>query len=532
MELKWHVNGQTGTYELAEGRSRVIVPLRRDEVLTCAEAELAVTASRKMFFNGYQTWTHCPEYTLADRIRGVDRLPKFGVRLLSLDRFADYHFVDYPVRKGIFHGFSWCYFRDGGHYRLFASLDERPGYTVFAYDSGREVLRITRDCKGTAVKGSDFPAFELFYAEGSEQEVFDGWFDAMGVRSAPPRIKGYTSWYNRYQRISAKTIDDDLAGARRLFDPGDLFQIDDGWEPAVGDWDRPHPGKFPDGLGPVAEKIHAAGFKAGLWLAPFVCSRSSAVFRDHPDRLLRYRGKPWRNGLNWGGFYSLDIDHPGVTAYLEQVFSRVFDEWKFDLVKLDFLYAAAPLASGDHGYPSDVPFSESRAARMIRALTLLRHLCRDKLILGCGGPVMPAFGLVDYCRIGPDMSLNWDDLPFMRIIHRERVSTRNSLDNTIFRRQLDGRAFGSDPDVFFLRDKNLSLSAEKKQYLAAVNALFGSVWLTSDDPGSYDSEKTARYRQLAHLREAAEDRRIDPDTLAVRYTLDGREYLLPYPGKR
>ena len=529
MKIHWYVNEQEGTREIVPGCSRILVPLREGEVITRAEAEMPVPVSRKMFFNGFQTWTHCPEYSPSDRIRPLHGLPKPLGRLLAYDHFGDYHFVKYPARRGCLHGVSWCYFRDGDRYRLIASLNEEPGYTLFSYDTEREFLKLERDCRGCCPPGPEFPAFELFYAEGSETEVFGQWFDALRLHNKRPRVKGYSSWYSHYGRISEARIRTDLNGARKIFDPGDLFQIDDGWEPFVGDWETPDPKKFPRGLKPLAEEIHKAGFQAGLWLAPFVCERRSALFRKHPEWLLRYKGKPWRAGPNWSGDYALDIDHPGAAAYLTRVFRRVFDEWGFDLVKLDFLYAAAPFATGDHGAPDDRPFPESRAGRMIRALRFLRELCGEKLILGCGVPVMPAFGLVDYCRVGCDVTPYWNDRPWTRILHRERVSTRNSLGNTIFRRQLNGRAFGSDPDVFFLRDRQAAYSEQEKFYLAAVNALFGSVWLTSDDPNGWDEKKTAQYRQLSRLREAA-DARIDPDTLSVRYTLDGEEHILNYPG--
>ena len=198
-------------------------------------------------------------------------------------------------------------------------------------------------------------------------------------------------------------------------------------------------------------------------------------------------------------------------------------------MKLDFLYAAAPFHSGDHGKSGDGPFTESRAGRMIRAMEWLRELCGEKLMLGCGVPLMPAFGLADYCRVGSDVSTGLDDLPVMGILHRERVSTRQSVRNTIFRRQLNGRAFGNDPDVYFLRDKKLGmLSKEEKEYLAMTDALFGSVRLTSDDLNAYDEAKAARYRELSALRDAS-DISVDPDTLTVRYTRDGTEHRLPCP---
>ena len=90
-------------------------------------------------------------------------------------------------------------------------------------------------------------------------------------------------------------------------------------ETFVGDWETVNLKKFPNGLTPIVQQIHTAGFQAGLWLAPFVCEKKSALFHDHQDWLLRYRGKPWKNGPNWSGHYSLDIDNPEVVAPLDRL---------------------------------------------------------------------------------------------------------------------------------------------------------------------------------------------------------------------
>ena len=121
--------------------------------------------------------------------------------------------------------------------------------------------------------------------------MFDGWFQAMGIKPrTEKKLAGYSSWYNRYQDITEDTIREDLTGCRSLLCPGDLFQIDDGWEPKVGDWLETDAQKFPHGLKGMVEEIHAAGFQAGLWLAPFVCEKDSALFRQHPDWLLKVDG--------------------------------------------------------------------------------------------------------------------------------------------------------------------------------------------------------------------------------------------------
>ena len=498
-KLQWTVELEhrppiTGTAESSgEVRIRCDAPAGILKSVT-ARLEFPLAPAEKAFFNGYQSWTWCPEMGPKDRQRGVKHVPGPLLKKFAFDRYGDYHFVDYPNCPGRFHGFSYGYFRQGERFRLFASLDERPGYTIFSYDVKTQVLTITRDCTGVRHGGGPLSAFDLYFAQGSEEAVFDGWFSAMGCQ--PWQIKplaGYTSWYNRYEAIKEQDVRNDLAGCRELLRPGDLFQIDDGWEPSVGDWLEPDEHKFPGGMKALSDEIHQSGFLSGLWLAPFACTEQSALYRQHPDWLLKMDGKPWKAGGNWGGFYALDMDVPGVQDYLKRVFDRVLNAWGYDLVKLDFLYAAAPFGSEN----------ESRAGRMIRAMELLRSLCGDKKILGCGVPLMSAFGLVDYCRIGCDVSLRWDDSWYMRLFHRERVSTKHSLDNTICRRQLGGRAFGNDPDVFFLREENCRLTPEQKNRLAQTNARYGQVLLISDDPNSYTPGMKEQYYRVRREWESA-----------------------------
>ena len=519
-ELRWTV---TVDETIASGRAEISSgPLHIDSDIHAGTIK-KVTAvlpwemgeDERAFFNGYQTWTYCPEDRKRDKIRGLAHVPKFLLDKYAFDRYGDYHFVDYPNKRGRFHGFSYCYFRRGERFRLIASLDERPGYTIFRYDSGRGLLTIERDCAGVEHPGGTLHAFDLYFAEGTEAQVFDSWFSALGIRPRTNRrLAGYSSWYNRYQDIDDTAIRSDLDGCKTLFQPGDLFQVDDGWEPWVGDWLEADSVKFPNGMKAVSDEIHSEGFLAGLWLAPFVCETRSALYRDHPDWLLKADGRLWKCGGNWSGFYALDIDVPEVRDYLRRVFDRVLNQWGFDLVKLDFLYGAAPFGNG----------MESRAGRMIRAMELLRQWCGDKLILGCGVPVMPAFGLVDYCRVSCDVSLDWDDVWDMRLVHRERTSTKQAIGNTIFRRQLNGRAYLSDPDVFFLRDMNIKLTPDQKDKLARVNALLGGVLLTSDNPAQYSAAAREQYHSLRKA-DQMENIRVDADQgLAVVYTQKGKQF--------
>lgn len=104
----------------------------------------------------------------------------------------------------------------------------------------------------------------------------------------------------------------------------DIFQIDDGYQSATGDWLSIDNKKFPNGMKSVADKIHSKGMLAGLWLAPFGAEFTSKTATQHHDWLIRKKnGHPVTCGINWGGFYALDIEVPEVKNYIKH-FSMSF----------------------------------------------------------------------------------------------------------------------------------------------------------------------------------------------------------------
>ena len=131
-----------------------------------------------------------------------------------------------------------------------------------------------------------------------------------------------------------------------------------------------------------------------------------------------------------------------------------------------------------------------------REFNLFQDVAAARIVFGCGVPLMPAFGIVDYCRVGPDVTLDWDDKPLMRLAHRERPSTRHAVGNAIYHRQLDGRAFLSDTDAFFLRKDNIRLSESQKVQLYEACAEYGSMLLSGDDVSQYDDPQIGQYRSI------------------------------------
>lgn len=498
-------------------RLKVTINPKRPITIESARIEKAWACTKKdrILLNGYQSWTDTRELTRNDRMYGLRRAPKFAVKKYGFNRYGDYHIVDYSGKKGELHGFSYGYIRRGDEIDFIGSLNERTGYTVLKLNSKKQSLRIEKDCSGLLIS-EPYELFDVAFLRGSDDAVFDRYFHLMEIEKPKHSpLRGYTSWYDHYQNINADIISRDLEGMDSLPVKAEIFQIDDGYQTAVGDWLSIDSTKFPNGLKPTVDTIHADGMLAGLWLAPLVCETKSEIFQNKKDWLLKdSNGEPVFCGCNWSGFYALDIDNPEVREYLKTVFDTVLNDFGFDFVKLDFLYAASVVNTAE----------KTRGQSMCEAMDLLRELVGDKLILGCGVPLWPAFGKVDYCRVGCDVGLDWDDIPIMRIMHRERISTKNTICDTIFRRQLNGRAFLNDPDVFLLRYKNLKLSEKRKRQLATVNGLFGSVLFMSDNAGIYDEKQNEMYSHIMSLKEA----KINSVTckkkhICIRYTHNNNE---------
>ena len=436
--------------------------------------------NEKFFVNGYQSWTTSGEMSSEDIYRGTT--PLAGVTKYTKDMAitsGDYAFTRYETRPGFFHSFTYTYLRRGDELEFFGSLSERNGYTVFYSDMEKHIFSVEKDVEGLTIS-EPYEMFDIVRFVGGYDEVFDKYFAAMSLPAKKhiDRLTGYTSWYNYFQKIDENIILRDLKGLSRAHDSVNIFQIDDGYEPFVGDWLDYNGRDFPNGMKTIADAVHREGYLAGIWLAPFNVQRGkSRILKEHPDWLIRNPdGKPQLGCVAWGGAYTLDIYNSEVREHLKKVFDTVLNDWGYDMVKLDFLYSQCRT-------PRD---NKTRGTIMCEAMDFLRECVGDKIILGCGVPLGPAFGVVDACRISCDVDLSYGGKFYNSMsINNELPSAQNAINNSMFRRHLNGRAFLNDPDVFFLRDHNLTFTWEQKLLLAKINNLFGRVLFVSDDAGEY-----------------------------------------------
>lgn len=495
--------------------------------------DMPLSAAARFFTNGYQSWSESRWLPVNGQI---PRLRRIARRHMGL--YGDAMIDGIPEGTGRLH--SWTYTLLGENpaaLTFLGSLNESTGFTLFLYDHSSGILTVRMDLQGLQLSHS-FPALDFVVLHTGEQTAYDAYFQLLEIKppARPPAV-GWTSWYRHFTHISEEVLTTNLESFAAFYEtighssyqtatdfpaekPGAYFQIDDGWQTAVGDWLSVKP-TFPGGMGRMAERISEKGMSPGIWLAPFVAAQKSELAQKHPDWLLKdARNKPLKVGWNplWGGwYYALDFYNPGVQAYLAGVFHMVCEKWGYELLKLDFLFAVC-LAP---------PPGKTRGQVMHEAMVFLRQLAGNKRILGCGVPLGASFGLVDYCRIGGDIHMSWEHrlLTFLR--HRERVSTIASLRSTLARWSLNGRAFHNDPDVFILRNDHQHLSAVQQQTVLVINVLLGNLLFTSDDVGEYSAEQTAELSEALALRgsEVSAVSELENDLYRIDFEYHGQPYV-------
>lgn len=320
---------------------------------------------------------------------------------------------------------------------------------------------------------------------------------------------GWESWYNHYSNINQNLIQADLGALgntdnliKQMYlnkKKPTVFQVDDGWEQGVGQWEADRK-RFPAGMKTLASTISDQGYIPGLWIAPFALDYRTDFCTMHNDWLLKdCNGKPLSAGFNltWGAFagpmqpslpysfFCFDLSQEDVIEYLDSLMDKVVNEWGFRYIKLDFLYAGMLNGCFKNGGSAYQWYD-----RAIRILTSRKTNNKGEKVayLGCGIPFEPSFNYLPLSRIGPDTKEAWD-LALLRKLHFSgRPGAIVNMQSTLGHAFWDQSIFINDPDVVFLRNTNISLNDTEKELIALVNLLFASQIMHSDDPAQFDVE--------------------------------------------
>lgn len=116
------------------------------------------------------------------------------------------------------------------------------------------------------------------------------------------------------------------------------FVIDDGWfgkrnddHAGLGDW-TPNPAKFPHGMKPLIDRVHALGMDFGLWVEPEMVNPDSDLYRSHPDWVINFAGRPRSEARNQ---LVLNLARPDVRDHVLAVLDKLVSENDIAFLKWD-----------------------------------------------------------------------------------------------------------------------------------------------------------------------------------------------------
>ncbi len=478
-----------------------------------------VSGRLRMFRHGYQSWSPC-----STAVFGVDRDPSLApgsLELLTGIHQADQRTVTDPDELRS----EWVtvLVDDTG-------LPVLVGFTAGTDHDGTLRLRNGEHgpelwCEaflGDALLGVDErrELHDLVVASGAPAEaLLAGWARLAGsvgeARVDAPYQVGWCSWYHYFHDVTEADILSNLSLADDW--PFDVFQVDDGYQPAIGDWLTTND-RFPSGLEAIARQITSAGRHPGIWLAPFLAAPDSEVATRHPDwlahtadgePLITMFNPPWGGGLH-GFMYGLDTTHPEVAAHLEHVAASLV-EAGFGYLKLDFTFA--PSFDGAWHDASRTPAQRIRSGfdairRGADRAAAAAGIDTDAFLLGCGAPLANVVGVVDGNRIGADVAPSWPveattvPLPGYR---ESQPSTLNAWRNTSARAFMHRRLWLNDPDCLMLRSERTALGQEAAATWATAVAVSGGMALVSDDLSLLGTDARRLLDDTLALGRAADD---------------------------
>ena len=340
---------------------------------------------------------------------------------------------------------------------------------------------------------------------GLLEEFATLWGARMRARIWGHTPSGWCSWYYYFEKITDADVHENLRliQERRAELPLEYVQIDDGFQPALGDWLEPSP-QFPNGPETLARDIREAGCKPGLWLAPFMVEERSHFYAAHPEWMVKTPAGQTAWVTNWRGsrVAVLDCTRPEAQAWLRALFATLA-AWGYDYIKLDFLMYECAVPGGVYWDPK-----ATRAQACRRGLQAIRDgFGEERFILGGTTLLGPAVGIVDGERIGTDITPYWK--PDRHPLPKEAPCLPNVCRNIINRRYMHGRLWLNDPDVHLARADHNALTENEVRLWTAALWLVGGLTLLSDRFATLAPEREKWSRWLVADRDGFDTRPLD-----------------------
>ncbi|MCB9663594.1 MAG: alpha-galactosidase [Alphaproteobacteria bacterium] len=332
-------------------------------------------------------------------------------------------------------------------------VDGREGFTTFVLEQA--MLPHPKVVGPGEALASDW--FVLLPDPPSGQEGLERYADAVaeanGIQTwmerGQPVPNGWNSWSGSGSTGGYGTdVNEEIVLAnlevmrRELRDWGiDWFQLDDGYEPAYGDWLTWRSDRFPHGPRWLSDRFREAGFRPGLWQAPFTPDPDALLVADHPEWVA---GRDGIGAILATEYALLDLTDPEVISWIRELTRTVREDWGFEWYKLDFGYWA--MFATQVSDPSLTRVESWRSA--MRAVH--EGLGDDAFLLGVGA-MGANYGIADANRLTLDAMPVWDKQPQDPASPISQQGLKPTLRTAGRRYYLHGRIWVNHPDLILFR---------------------------------------------------------------------------------
>jgi hypothetical protein len=221
-------------------------------------------------------------------------------------------------------------------------------------------------------------------------------------------------------------------------------------------------------------------------MAPFAADKHSKLAVQNPEWIIRNNAGIAANSSNCGKFfYGLDATNPSVREYVQNCVSRAVETWGFQVLKIDFLYAACLEGNGKFD------LSMSRAEAMDLAMRVIRESAgSDTFLIGCGCPIASAIGFADAMRISADTGPTWYPPPPLPWWDNGTLPClRSMIRNSITRAPFGHRWWHNDPDCLMFGE-HTRLTTDEIASAASIVAMTCGMLLLSDDLPKVPASRT------------------------------------------
>lgn len=185
------------------------------------------------------------------------------------------------------------------------------------------------------------PVFAGLWSDGGFGGASRAWHAYQRAYVIPDADEHRPVLYNSWEATEFDISEEQQGAlARRAAAMGvELFVVDDGWFGArtsdragLGDW-TPNPDRFPAGLKPLADEVHALGMQFGIWVEPEMVNPDSELYRAHPDWV---QFQPGRKRTELRNQLVLNLAREDVQEYLWEQLDTLLSSAPIDYVKWDF----------------------------------------------------------------------------------------------------------------------------------------------------------------------------------------------------